>query len=93
MQQSNQKGYNPGNLSKDDPLTTKLFMQAQNKAVRQLKEVNQEVLNKLKDIDDSSKKESDAIKLPDETSCPQVGTAGLRSCNCENEIFGRYYKG
>lgn len=80
------------NAVQDDPVSSKMVYQAQQIAISQMKAVNDEFTARLNAIDAAAQAELAAIKVPDETACPQAGPTGMHSCACINKQYSVYWK-
>lgn len=80
-----------GNLPQDDALTSKTIYQTREIAAIQMKGLNDEMVQKLRDIDDASEKEIKALAKDDKTKCPS-DIVGMPTCECSNQIESKYWK-
>lgn len=80
-----------GSLSQDNAETSKTVFQTRDIAINQMKTLNDELLQKLNEIDNASGKEIKALAKDDKTKCPSNIT-GMPTCECANQIEGKYWR-
>ncbi|HVM88881.1 MAG TPA: hypothetical protein VMT76_11900 [Puia sp.] len=80
-----------GASPQDNAETSKTVFQTQDIAVNQMKTLNDEMLQKMNEINNASDKEISALIKDDKTKCPSNIT-GMPTCECVNQIEGKYWK-
>jgi hypothetical protein len=94
MQVAQDKMKNPGsagNLPQDDAQTTKTIYETREIAIIQMKGLNDQMAQKMRDIHDESEKEIKALAKDDKSKCPS-NVVGMPLCDCSNQIESKYWK-
>ena len=84
-------GSSAGAYSQDNPDASKTIFQTHDIAVNQMRVLNDELLQKMNEINDASEKEIKALGKDDKRKCPS-DVVGMPSCDCANQIEGKYWK-
>ncbi|HVY74055.1 MAG TPA: hypothetical protein VG890_04450 [Puia sp.] len=84
-------GTSKGGYSPENAEASRAVFQTQDIAINQMRVLNDELRQKTLEINDAAEKEINALSRDDKTKCPS-DVVGMPSCDCANQIEGKYWK-